>query len=285
VVVDGSITDGENRDVPILNIHTTGARTVVAAIRRMAEDPTVAAIVLRIDSPGGSASASDRIWRAVRRARRHKPVVASMGAVAASGGYYVASAADEIVADPSTLTGSIGIFFGKVDFAELASRLGVGVEQLARGRRAGATSLFRPFTDDEREALRAQITYFYRLFLRRVATGRGMTPEEVDALGQGHIYSGDRALRLHLVDRLGGFVTAVARARSLADLPPDAEMIFAPSRPHGLMGYLLNSGNQSAELDTPLSGVLTSLGSLVDGFEGLDGMHPQARLPFVLTPP
>jgi len=285
VVLDGSLTDGENQDVPLLEIHTTGARTAVAAIERMARDSSIAAIVLRVESPGGSASASDRIWRAVRRARRDKPVIASMGSVAASGGYYVASAADEIVADPSTVTGSIGIFYGKVDFAQLAERLGVGVEQIARGRHAGATSLFRPFTDDEREALRAQITYFYQLFVRRVATGRDMTPAQVDALGQGRIYSGDRALRAHLVDRLGGFVTAVARARELADLPGDAEMVFAPSRPHGLMGYLLGSGGDSASVGTPLSGVLSGLGSIAAGLDGLDGMRPQARLPFVLTPP
>src|SRR5690606_14964480 len=108
VVVDGTIVDGENVDIPILEIHQSGGRSVVAAIERFASDPSVGAIIVRVDSGGGSALASDQIWRAIRRARKEKPVIASLGAMAASGGYYVASACDEIYTDPSTLTGSIG---------------------------------------------------------------------------------------------------------------------------------------------------------------------------------
>ncbi|MBK7153614.1 MAG: S49 family peptidase [Sandaracinaceae bacterium] len=109
-------------DIPLIDIHQSGARTIIATLDAYARDPNIAAIVLRIDSPGGSALASEQIWRAIRRAREHKPVIASLGAVAASGGYYIASAADEIWADPATLTGSIGIYYGKVDFQQLAER-------------------------------------------------------------------------------------------------------------------------------------------------------------------
>jgi protease IV len=239
VVVDGSIVDGDNVDVPIIDLHMSGARTLAATIDRMAKDPAVRAIVLRVDSGGGSAIGSDKLWRAVRRARARKPVVASLGATAASGGYYVASAADEIWADPSTVTGSIGIFFGKVDVSGLADRAGVNVEQLTRGRRAGAQSIWRPYTEDERSVLSDKIRLWYELFVRRVAEGRGMGEGAVDALGQGRIWSGDAAVRHGLVDHLGGFGAALARARGLAGLPEDAPFDVAPFRPQTLLEHVV----------------------------------------------
>ncbi|MEM9069402.1 MAG: signal peptide peptidase SppA, partial [Myxococcota bacterium] len=194
VVVDGSIVDGNNVDLPIIEIHQTGGRTITQTLDALIADRTVAAIVVRIDSPGGSALASEQIWRAIRRARRSKPVIATMGAVAASGGYYIASACDEIYADPSTITGSIGIFFGKADFGPLANRLGVSVTQIGRGRHAGATSLYRPFTAEERGVIADKIRRFYRLFLQRVAEGREeLDVEDVDRLGRGRVWTGDAA--------------------------------------------------------------------------------------------
>ncbi len=185
VVVDDDIVDGESVEIPFVDIHMTGGETVIAQLDAMAKDPNIRAIVLRVDSPGGAVQASDKIWRAVRRARRHKPVIASMGAVAASGGYYVASAADEIWADPTTLTGSIGIFYGKVDVVGLANMLGVHIETFKRGKRAGAESIFQPFTDDERAALADLMRSYYRLFLERVAEGRGCSsrPSTCSAAG------------------------------------------------------------------------------------------------------
>ncbi len=241
VVVDGTMVDGENVDIPFVGIHQSGGRSVVEAIERLAADRSVKAIVLRVDSGGGSALASDQIWRAIRRAKRRKPVIASLGAVAASGGYYVASACDEIFADPSTLTGSIGIFFGKVDFAILAERVGVHPEQLGRGARSGAASMFRPFTDDEREALREQITIGYRLFVQRVAEGRDMTVEAVDERGRGRIWSGDAAIEQGLVDRRGGFAAALARARELGRVPSHEAIEYLPSRPSSLLDYVLDA--------------------------------------------
>ncbi len=238
VMVDGTIVDGENVDIPIVEIHQSGAQTVISAIERLAADRSVRAIVLRVDSPGGSALASDQIWRAVRRAREKKPVIASLGNVAASGGYYIASAASEIWADPATLTGSIGVFFGKIDVQELVERYGVHVEQLRRGARAGAESLFRPFSDDERAVLAEKIRKSYRLFLSRVAEGRSLEVEQVDALGQGRIWSGDAAKEKGLVDRLGGFGAVLARARQLGGLPPDATTVVRPERPSSLLDYL-----------------------------------------------
>jgi protease-4 len=238
VVIDGSIVDGESVDIPLLGIHMTGGRAAVRAIDAMRTDPLVRAIVLRVDSPGGAVLASDQIWRAVRRARAVKPVVVSMGAIAASGGYYVACAGDEIWADPATVTGSIGIFYGKVDAAGLAEKLGIGVEQLSLSKRAGGESLFRAFTEDERSALSDRLRTYYRLFLRRVATGRGKTVEEIDALGRGRVFSGDAALRVGLVDHLGGFASALMRARQLGRVSQDAELVVLPKRPEGLFEYV-----------------------------------------------
>lgn len=240
VVIDGSISDGENVDIPILGIHMSGGRTVSRAIDRMAGDPSIVAIVLRVDSPGGSVLASDQIYRAVLRAKRRKPVIASMGAVAASGGYYVAAPADEIWADPTTITGSIGIWFGKVDFQPLGALIGAHLDEVGRGRHAGATSLYRPFTPEERAVLADNVRYWYRSFLRRVARGRGMTVEEVDALGRGRLWMGDQAIGNGLVDHLGGFGAALAAARRAAGVGPDVDIEVAPSRPSSLLDYVLS---------------------------------------------
>jgi len=248
VVIDGAIVDGDNVDVPFLDIHLSGARTVVNAIDRMTENPRIRAIVLRVDSPGGAVMASDQIWRAVKRARAKKPVIASMGDVAASGGYYVAAGANEIWASPSTITGSIGIFYGKVDIAPLAQRFGVSIESDKRGAHAGADSMFRPFTDEERASLVEKLRLWYRQFLERVAEGRSLPIERVDALARGRVYSGDTAQTLGLVDSLGGFASALARARELAGLPVEADLVVMPQRPKNLLDYVMgpNGGQNDA---------------------------------------
>ncbi|MET0387822.1 MAG: signal peptide peptidase SppA, partial [Polyangiales bacterium] len=284
VVIDGTLVDGRSVDIPFLGMHMTGGRTAVGAIDAMRADPLVRAIVLRIDSPGGAVLASDQVWRAVRRARAVKPVVVSMGAVAASGGYYVASAGDEIWADPSTITGSIGIFYGKVDAAELAAKLGVGVEFLQIGKRAGAESLFRPFSPDERAALAERIRTYYRQFLRRVAIGRHMSVERVDALGRGRIYSGDAALRLGLIDHLGGFTSALMRARELGGVNPSTETVILPKRPEGLLDYVFGEiGGSDAGQKSPLALLPPSVRSALTRavtLQQLGAAAPLALLPF-----
>ncbi len=246
VVIDGAIVDGENVDVPFIDVHMSGGRTIVDAIDKLAGDPRIRAIVLRIDSPGGAVMASDQIYRAVKRARERKPVIASMGGVAASGGYYAAAAASEIWASPSTVTGSIGIFYGKVDIAPLAAKFGVGIESDKRGAHAGAESTFRPFTDEERAALSEKVRIWYRQFLGRVAEGRKMSIEQVDGLARGRVYSGDTAKEIGLVDHLGGFGSALARARELAQLTPDADVVIVPRRPSGLLDYVFASRENTA---------------------------------------
>ena len=242
VVVDGDIIDGDNVDIPVVGIRMSGSRTVIAAIERYASDPMCGAIVLRVDSPGGSALASDQIWRAVQRARRQKAVVASLGSVAASGGYYVAAGAQEIWTTPSTVTGSIGVFFGKVDVQPLASRLGIGLEAFGEGDHAGLESFFRPFTPEERALVADKIRIWYRLFLRRVAEGRGIDVSRVDSVARGRVLSGDAAVRAGLVDRIGGFGSALARARELGGLSDDSPIRVSPGRPTSLLDFVLGEG-------------------------------------------
>ncbi len=290
VIIDSDIVDGDSVDVPILDIHMSGARTVIAAIDALARESLVRAIVIRVDSPGGSALASDQIWRAIRRARMRKPVIASLGRVAASGGYYLASATDEIWANPSTVTGSIGIFYGKIDIAGLAEKIGVGIEHFARGKRAGADSLWRPFTAEERAALADLIRRYYRQFLERVAEGRGMKVEDVDRLGQGRVYSGDAAHALKLVDKLGGFASALARARELGDLPDDAEVIVLPVRKDRLLDFVLSGRVSShaheglemgpAAIEVPKE--LRPLVRMLTTAQQLGTGVPLARMPFQL---
>jgi len=282
VVVDGDIVDGDNVDVPLLEVHLTGGHTAVAAIDALAADPTVGAIVVRVDSPGGSALAADQIWRALRRAGRHKPVVASMGATAASGGYYVASAAREIWADPSTLTGSIGIFYGKVDVQPLAHRLGVTIESDGRGLHAGAESYYRPFTAEERGLLADKVRIWYRQFLGRVHEGRGMAPTRIDALGRGRVWSGDRARALGLVDHLGGLASAIAEARRLGGLREDCDVLVRPERPSSLLDYVVRGvgrGSASAAADEEIRGALGEGAQAGDAGLGalLDALPPATR--------
>lgn len=238
--VDGDIVDGESREIPILGNRMAGEHDIVEALEAAAANPRVGAIVLRVDSPGGSALASDLIWRAVHLANRRKPVIASFGRVAASGGYYVGAGAREIFANAFTLTGSIGIFYGKADVANLLARLHVGVELSRRGERADLDSLFRPYTEAERRLLAQKIGEFYNLFLRRVATGRRRDVASVDAVGEGRVFAGERAWENGLVDRVGGLLDALDRARALAGLPDDADVVHLPAEPGGLLRTITN---------------------------------------------
>jgi protease-4 len=194
-------------------------------LERIREDAKVRGMVLRIDSPGGDGVASDLIWRAVRQVRTEKPVVVSMGDVAASGGYYVAAAADAILAEPATVTGSIGVVGGKVNLAGLYQRLGVGKDAVERGARAGLLSEMRSFTPDERSAVRDEMKAIYELFLERVAEGRSMTRDQVNRVAQGRIWSGGRAKSLGLVDGLGGPLEALEEVRRRAGIAPGESIL------------------------------------------------------------
>ncbi|MES1204508.1 MAG: signal peptide peptidase SppA [Pseudomonadota bacterium] len=239
VLLDGTISDGSSQGLPLALGGVAGADTLVAALDECQRDRSVRAVVLRVNSPGGSAFSSDVIARAVARLRAAgKPVVASMGDVAASGGYYVSAPTDVIFAEPSTTTGSIGIFGFKIDVSRLLALLSINVEVIRRGAHADQQSPYRPWTTDERAMAERKIRHLYDLFIGTVAQGRksrGFTPARVDEVGRGHVWTGAQAQRLGLVDEVGGVTAAIDRAALLGGVPrlsdeePDLEVLPRPS--------------------------------------------------------
>jgi protease-4 len=188
---------------------------------RLREADAVRGVVLRIDSPGGEGTASDLLWRSASLVAQEKPLIASMGDVAASGGYFLASAAHSIYAEASTMTGSIGVIGGKLNLEGFYDRMGVGKDGVERGARAGLLSDSRGFTPDEKAAVREGMSSFYDLFVDRVARGRRLSVEQVERAGRGRVWSGARAKTLGLVDAIGGPLEALAAVRTLAGLDAD----------------------------------------------------------------
>lgn len=236
VHVVGEIREGTGGD-GLLTAGGAGSATIIKAIREAAADEKVAAIVLRIDSPGGSALASDLIWREATRTK--KPVVASLADVAASGGYYIAVAADRIVAAPGTLTGSIGVVGGKIAIGGALERVGVHTDVVSKGKNAGWLSPNEKFSDGEREAFLGTMHDVYRLFTGKVAEGRKLDIEKVKSLAEGRVYTGRQALEAGLVDRLGTLDDAIDEAKKLAGIDPDEKIdrILLPE-PRGMFDDL-----------------------------------------------
>lgn len=232
VVVRGAIAPGESRQDLMLGT-VAGAETLARALDAAAEDDSVDAVVLRIESPGGVDTASDTIWRAAARANEVKPVVASFGDVAASGGYWVATAARRIWASPLSVTGSIGIYVLRLNLAGLYEKVGLSVERVAAGEPSNWRSSARPLDEGEMEALRETITEGYGVFLDRVAAARGLTPEEVDRVGQGRVFTGAGAVAAGLADELGGLPEAVRGAAVEAgfDAGAPVEILTLPRPP------------------------------------------------------
>jgi len=191
------------------------------SIRKAADNDDVKAIILRIDSPGGSSSASDIIWREVVEAKKKKPVIASVSDVAASGGYYISMAADTIVAHPGSIVGSIGVFAGKFAWNKLYDKIGLNKEKIMRGRNADLFSETQKFTPEQREILNKFIMDFYDEFITKAAEGRKTTPEEIHKIGQGRVWTGEQGLEIGLVDVLGDFHTAVRIAKEKSGIPVD----------------------------------------------------------------
>jgi protease-4 len=219
----GLIVQGGGEKNPLTGTAEMSAREVARAFRDAFRDSDVRAILFRIDSPGGSAVASETIWREVVRAReRGKPVIVSMGDTAGSGGYYIAAPADKIVAEPATLTGSIGVLAGKLVIAELLNKLRINVDTVERGANSGMFSALRDFTPAERQRLDAFLDQTYRGFKAHVAAGRHLSEEAVEAVAKGRVWSGEDAKKNGLVDELGGYAVALRLAREAAKLAPDA---------------------------------------------------------------
>jgi len=262
VTVHGPIVSGRGgRQLLPFGSSSTGSDTIAAALREAAADDSVSAIVLRVDSPGGSVTGSETIWREVNRVREGgKPVVASMGALAQSGGYYVSMGADAIVANPGTITGSIGVVSGKLVARELKDRIGVGSDSVRTNANADAWSINQPFTDEQRAQLEAEADLCYTDFVDRVAHGRKMSTEAVDAIARGRVWTGADAKERGLVDELGGLRTAITRAKVLAGLEPDADV--------RLVGY---PGSSWMDLLRPKPSSQPAAASLPDAITALLG--------------
>jgi protease-4 len=260
-----------------------GSTTLVAALRQAADDPKVVAIVLRIDSPGGSAVASDLIWREVVRIK--KPIIASMGDVAGSGGYYIAMGANRIFAEPGTLTGSIGVIGGKPVVGGLYEKIGLTTETISRGKNSGSFSTTEPFTPEQRKAWTALLQETYRQFVGKAAQGRKLAVDELEKLAQGRVYTGRMAVANGLVDELGTLGDAISAAKKAAGLSPDekVELLILP-RPKTIFEQLFGNEDDSATLAS-LSAVWQAAlpasalsASLKDAPPGLSAALRQATL-------
>jgi protease-4 len=290
IYVEGDIIDGKSRRIPLWGSDLVGGETIAAAIVWARENPDVEAIVLRVDSPGGSALASELMAREIKATRGVKPIIVSMGDVAASGGYFCAAYGDRIYAQRSTITGSIGIFTGKVDVSGLLAKLGISLDLTTRGERAAQDTFYRPYTDEERAAIHDKLRYYYGRFLKAVADGRGMKESEVDAVARGRVWTGAQAEPHGLVDAFGGTYDAIAEAKRRAGLGEDdrVEIITLPAPPTDLLGTVLRLAGGSADD----AGALAALAGLPQVAELVAALPwallvapetPQARLPYAIV--
>lgn len=269
----GSIGGGEGNDEEI------GSDRLAKAIREARLDDKIKAIVFRVNSPGGSALASDVIWREILLAKKSKPVVVSMGDLAASGGYYISCAADHIFAQPNTITGSIGVF-GIIPNIQkmLQNKLGITIDTVNTNKYSDMARGLRPFTEKEYNYIQNSVEKIYDTFTKRVAEGRKMTQAEVDSIGQGRVWTGADAVKINLVDELGGLNDAIAYAASKAKLK-DYKVVELPKLKNPFDELL---GKKETELETKI--LKTNLGATYTYFKQVQQLMKlegvQARLPF-----
>lgn len=275
VHVDGDLAEGRSRTVPIIDLKTVGGETLSQALSEVERDSQVKAVVIRVDSPGGSALWADLLARQVSQLARTKPVVCSFGDLAASGGYYLAAGCGEIFTNPSTITGSIGIYGGKVDVSGLLALLSARRVSIQSGAHADMDGPFRPYSDDERARIAERLQQGYDRFVATVAAGRHLSFSEVDAIARGRIWTGEQAVRRKLCDKTGGLAEAIAAARGRAGMSGtggEDELRFFPRPQPSLLGKLLGiapdllTGTASAapgELVPGLGALLGSLSGLI----------------------
>ncbi|MDY6267312.1 MAG: signal peptide peptidase SppA [Prevotella sp.] len=277
----GSIVDGAVS--PMSGDHEIDGQKVCRDLEELAKDDDIKAVVLRVNSGGGSAYASEQIWHQVMELKKKKPVVVSMGGMAASGAYYMSAPANWIVAEPTTLTGSIGIFGMFPDASGLLKdKLGLKFDVVKTNAHSDFQTIARPFSPEEKRYMEGYITRGYQLFRKRVADGRHMTTEQVEKIAQGHVFAGEDAIRLHLVDQLGGLDAAVAKAAQLAKLP-DYSTEDYPAEDSWIDAFLSDdiAGNY---LDGKLR---TELGPLYEPVMFLRNINKteavQARIPYIIN--
>ncbi|MFN2509944.1 MAG: signal peptide peptidase SppA [Pyrinomonadaceae bacterium] len=247
IYATGDIGSGKSENSPTGD-QSIGSDTVAKALNDARDDKTIKAIVLRVDSPGGSGLASDIIWHAVDAAKQKKPVVVSMADVAASGGYYISASANKIIAQPSTITGSIGVVGGKPVMKGFYDWIGISNEYVLRGKTAGLFRETEKFTPEERTKFEEWIkTTYYNDFVPKVARGRGKDPSYIDSVGQGRVWTGSQGKENGLVDEFGGLDRAIAIAKQLANIPADKEVnrVILPY-PQTFLQQLLSAGDSTS---------------------------------------
>jgi protease-4 len=266
LVIDGSIVDGRSMTVPMFGNRLVGSRTILDAISQILSDPSIEGVLLRVNSNGGSALASELMNRALTKLKEKRKLVVSMGDTAASGGYYVAAPGQQVLAMPGTVTGSIGIYFGKVVISGLLDKLGIQRTPFERGKHAGLMNLDHRLTQEELQTSTERIEEMYELFLRRVAETRNKTRDQVHEMAQGRVWPGARALELGLVDRTGGYLEALAELKTrvgLADTDP-VELVFYPQLTFGeaLQQALLGAAASPESVAADLEAVLDVLSAM-----------------------
>jgi protease IV len=263
----GEVNRGKSQSNPLSGGQVMGGDTVAAAFRKAVEDPSVKAILFRVDSPGGSYSASDTVRREVQRAREAgKPVIVSMGSYAASGGYFAAMAADKMVAQPGTLTGSIGVYNGKFVTHELWAKLGVNFDTIAFGKNATFASTDQDFTPEQRAQLESELDTVYLDFTTRAAQARNMPLEKLQAVAKGRVWTGEDALERGLVDALGGYPKALELVREAAKMEKDAPVrlvVFPRPKPTGQVLSELLGKSDAENSDDAAAGSQASVSTRV----------------------
>lgn len=283
VLASGGIVSGDSEPAGPFGSDNMGSDTVVRWLRKAGQNDDVAAVVFRVDSPGGSGLASDMIWRQVEVLRKTKPVVVSMSDVAGSGGYYIAMGADGIVAQPATITGSIGVISGKFVLKGLMDFIGYNQETLKRGTNSDMFSGYTPFTPEQAQLVQTQMQVFYKDFVTKAAQGRKMTYEAVDRIGQGRIWTGEDALKLGLVDRLGGIHEAIAMAKEKAKIPAkDPVRIVIYPRPKSFLESLFQGAGDEMARARTLAALPPELRQALRDYEAL---KPLAAQPFAAYEP
>lgn len=246
-------------------------------IRKIAKDKQIKAVIVRINSPGGSAYASDLIWRSLKELREKKPVIVSMGDYAASGGYYLAMAGDEVLTEQGTLTGSIGVIVGKMSLKGLYKKLGIAKQQYKRGDQAALFSDYDRFSDSERVRIKALLEYNYTDFVQKVAECRDATVEEIEKVAQGRVFLGMEAVKNGLADQIGGLEQAFDIAKTKANMLPDESVeVFIFPRPKTSWKQILESGIRSS-----LPAALKALNEELTELTSL-GQGAQYRLPYII---
>ena len=272
VYAEGQIMRGWSEDDPFFGATVLGSDSFAKTIREVRDKEAVKAVILRINSPGGDAVASDLMWREVRLLREKKPVIVSMSDVAASGGYYIAMADNTpVLAYAGTYTGSIGVFFGKINLRGFYDKIGIKKETLTRGRYADINSDYRSLTEDERGKLRSEIKVFYKNFVEKVAQARNRDWDQIHEVAQGRVWLGSQALEQGLVDELGGLDRAIELARDAAEIDEEADIRLVPyPAPKNIFESLIDpeTWTREAPLPAALRSKLAEIPNLVSLLQG-----------------